>query len=208
MREFFVSFQIALGKLLEKNWKSVELEELKIVAAVDAAYRDKQMSVAAVKWNVEENKPIDQSSFICETLYPYVPGLLFLREAPPMLRALRNLKDDWQLLLVDGHGLLHPRKTGLAVILGFILGKPTLGIAKSLLVGFEDEGKDFGEVRVKNQALGYWFKFAGSKKFYASPGYLVSVKQIPKLIEKLGNRYPEALAHADRLSKNILRSSR
>jgi len=205
LREFFVSFQIALGKLLERDWKSVDLEELKVVAAVDAAYRDDLMSVAAIRWSVEENKPIDQSSFICEAPYPYIPGLLFLREAPPMLRALKKLKDDWQLLLVDGHGLLHPRKTGLAVILGFILEKPTLGIAKSLLVGFEAEGKEFGEVRINDRALGYWFKFPGSRKFYASPGYLIDVKQIPRLIEKLGNKYPDALTHADKLSKNLLR---
>jgi len=206
LRDFFISLQEALGRLLEENWRSVELNDLRIVAAVDAAYRGSLMAVSAVAWSVEEDKPLDQSSLICEAPYPYIPGLLFLREAPPMLRALRNLRGDWQLLLVDGHGLLHPRRTGLAVIVGFILGKPTLGIAKSLLVGSEGVGVVFGEVRVGGRALGYWFKSPGSRKFYASPGYLVSVEQIPKIVEKLGGRYPKALAYADTLSKSLLRS--
>ncbi len=205
LENFFTDFQSALGKVLERSWESVELGDLGNVAAVDAAYKGDLMSVAAVEWSVSENELINQVTFTCKPPYPYIPGLLFLREGPPMLRALKKLGYSWNLLLVDAHGLLHPRRTGLAVILGFILNKPALGVAKSLLIGSEGGGEEFGEVEVDGKVLGYWFKFKGSRKFYASPGYMVSVEQVPALIEKLGRKYPDALAYADMLSKKTIR---
>ena len=204
LKEFFIDLQLALGRLLEKFEEKIRVEELKVVAAVDAAYARNLMSLAAVEWDLQENKPIQQSSFVCEPTYPYVPGLLFLREGPPMLRAVKKLSDRWQLLLVDAHGILHPRRMGLAVFLGFLLNKPSLGVAKSLLVGSEVPGKRFGEVEVNREVLGYWFKFERSRKFYASPGYMIEVGQVPKIIEKFGGRYPDPLRYVDKLSKRIL----
>ena len=205
LEEFFKDLQSALRKLLERSWPSTKLEDLSSVAAVDAAYRSDFMAVAAVEWDLAEDKLSKEVVFTCRPPYPYIPGLLFLREGPPMLRALKMLNGSWDLLLVDAHGILHPRRMGLAVFLGLILDKPTIGVAKSLLVGSEGRGEEFGEVKVGEETLGYWFKFKGSRKFYASPGYLVTVEQIPVLIDKLGRTYPKALAYADKLSKKVVR---
>lgn len=190
--------------MLENVYHGVDVDEIQVVVAVDAAYRGDLMSVAAVKWDLKWG-PLSEISFTCRPPHPYVPGLLFLREGPPMLHAIKRLGDGWQLLLVDAHGLLHPRRMGLAVFLGLILNKPSVGIAKSLLVGSERSGDDFGEVEVEGETLGYWFRLSGSRKFYASPGYVVSVQQIPEIIKKLGNTYPGALRFVDRLSKRALK---
>ncbi|MCL7394449.1 MAG: endonuclease V [Thaumarchaeota archaeon] len=206
LEEFFISLQEAMWRILSRSWESVELDNPRRIASVDIAYRGDLALAVAVCWDLERGEPVEERWLACETPYPYVPGLLFLREAPLMLRAVKLLEHDWSLLLVDGHGLLHPRRMGLAVILGLVLGKPALGVAKSLLVGVEGPGEDWGPVEVSGEVLGYWFKTEGGGKFYVSPGYMLTVDHVPKLVRILGSRYPEPLAYADKLSRRLARS--
>jgi deoxyribonuclease V len=206
LEEFFTSLQEAIWGILSRSWQSVELSDLRRIAAVDVAYRGDLALAVAVCWDLERGEPVEERWLACEAPYSYVPGLLFLREAPLMLRAVKLLEHEWSLLLVDGHGLLHPRRMGLAVLLGFLLGKPALGIAKSLLVGVEGPGEDWGPVEVSGEILGYWFKTWGGGKFYVSPGYLLTVDQVPELVRILRSRYPEPLAYADKLSRRLARS--
>ena len=204
LEEFFIELQKAIGRTLKME-KRLRLDELENLISVDAAYRGDLMVVAAVKWSLKKRGVIDEKTMICKPPYPYVPGLLFLREGPPMLKLVKEF-EDWQLLLVDAHGILHPRRMGLAVFLGFILNKPAIGLAKSLLVGEEEPGERFGRIFVEGKVLGYWFKPKDSRKFYVSPGYMIEVDQIPEIISTLGSRYPEALRRADMLSKKMLRN--
>ena len=203
LEEFFIDLQEAVRRALKIEAR-LNVKNVENIVSVDAAYREELMAVAAVKWSLKRGEAVEERTMICEPPYPYVPGLLFLREGPPMLKLIKEFK-DWQLLLVDAHGILHPRRMGLAVFLGFILDKPAIGLAKSLLVGEEEAGETFGRVFVEGDALGYWFKPKNSRKFYASPGYMVEVDQIPELVSILGSRYPEALRRADMLSKRALR---
>lgn len=77
--------------------------------------------------------------------FPYVPGLLTFREAPVLLKAFARLKKEPDTILFDGQGLAHFRRMGLATHMGILLNKPTVGCAKSRLIGtFEDPGEDVG----------------------------------------------------------------
>jgi len=127
--------------------------------------------------------------------HPYVPGLLMLREAEPIFYTLKLLKNSYDLLLVDGHGLLHPRKCGLACFVGVTLNKPTIGVAKSLLCGAV---RPDGFVELGGELLGYMI----NKRTYISVGHRITLKTAIDLVKEVGI---EPLRLADINSKKIKR---
>jgi deoxyribonuclease V len=108
------------------------------IAAGDVAYdRTRDFCFAAlVLWDIRGAEPLAEAVHAEASPFPYVPGLLSFREIPPLLPLLRRLKDgDADLLLCDGQGVAHPRRFGLASHLGVIYDLPSLGWAKSRLIG-------------------------------------------------------------------------
>jgi deoxyribonuclease V len=106
-----------------------------MVGAVDAAYRENTVYAAAVVCDYPSMRLVEHAQAIIPVGFPYVPGLLSFREVPAILDALSKLCSLPDLMLVDGHGLAHPRRFGLACHLGVLLDTPVVGVAKSVLVG-------------------------------------------------------------------------
>jgi deoxyribonuclease V len=102
-----------------------------------------------------------------------------LREAEPAMHTLAMLKGEYDLLLVDGHGRLHPRKCGLACYLGVTLDKPAIGVAKSRLCGTM---RSDGFVEMGGEVLGYVI----SKKMYVSVGHRISLETAITIVQELG----------------------
>lgn len=82
---------------------------------------------------------IETASASMDVTFPYIPGLLSFREAPACLEAVEKLENEPDLFMVDGQGIAHPRRLGLAAHLGLFLDKPSIGCAKSRLTGTFDE---------------------------------------------------------------------
>ncbi len=101
---------------------------------------------AVVVLRADTLEEIDRAGVVAEATFPYIPGLLSFREAPPVLEAFARLSVKPDILICDGQGIAHPRRLGLASHLGIWLGIPTIGCAKSHLFGdFDEPGPTRGQ---------------------------------------------------------------
>lgn len=136
--------------------------------------------------------------------FPYVPGLLSFREIPLLLEAFRRLQTVPELVMVDGQGLAHPRRLGIACHLGLILDLPAIGCAKSRLVGSHAEpGQtpgDYTRLKDNGEVIGAVLRTrTGVKPVYVSPGHRISLNMSLRWVMRClkGCRLPEPtrLAH-------------
>lgn len=109
------------------------------VAGVDVGFRNDIAHAAIVVLSYPDLELVDQAVGQAPVTFPYVPGLLTFREGPSVLHALERLTTWPDLLIFDGHGVAHPRRIGLAAHIGVILDHPSIGCAKSRLIGTHDE---------------------------------------------------------------------
>jgi deoxyribonuclease V len=138
--------------------------------------------------------------------FPYVPGYLSFREVPPLLAAFEGLERPPDLVLVDGHGRAHPRRFGIACHLGVLLDLPTVGCAKSRLVGAHREPGPRRGATTRlvdgDEVIGVVLRTRpGAKPVYVSVGHRVSLSRARSLVLRLAPRYrlPEPIraAHAE-----------
>lgn len=139
--------------------------------------------------------------------FPYIPGLLSMREVPALLAALDKLGARPDLLLCDGQGLAHPRRFGLACHLGVLTGIPSIGVAKSLFIGEHDvlpeQRGAWRPLRHKNEIVGAALRTrAGVAPVYVSIGHKVSLATAIRFVLTCAPRYrlPETTRAAHRLA--------
>jgi deoxyribonuclease V len=138
-------------ELQEELRERVRIEPLagpvRHVAGCDIAY-DKSSAAAyagIVVLSLPALEVVDYASEAAQMAFPYIPGLLSFRECPLLLVAWSRLKSDPDAVMLDGHGIAHPRRFGLASHFGVLVGKPSIGCAKTSYVGeFKDPGPTAG----------------------------------------------------------------
>jgi deoxyribonuclease V len=110
-------------------------DRVETIAGVDVSVRDGTAQAAIAVLRRFGLTLVDRAVHRCEVPFPYVPGLLSFREMPAVLPALDKLSVAPDVLVSDSHGRAHPRRFGLACHMGVLLDCPTIGVAKSILVG-------------------------------------------------------------------------
>ena len=110
-------------------------ERIRLVAGVDIVYVNDQSIATVAVLDYDSLELLESERVICRTRFPYVPTLLSFRELSPTILAIRKLRLQPDIFLVDGHGFAHPYRCGFASHLGLLTKKPTIGVAKRKLVG-------------------------------------------------------------------------
>src|SRR5215213_8859602 len=171
------------------------------VCGIDVSYKDLNAFCSAVIINKNTLEIIEIVNEKSTISYPYIPGLFMLREGEPLLKIVRLLKNLFDVLLIDGHGILHPRKCGLASYVGIMIDKPTIGVAKNLLCGSTLENN---YIEYNKEILGYRIRKNNKKDIYVSIGHKISLETAVSIIINLTKKnefIPEPLRIADTNSK-------
>jgi deoxyribonuclease V len=141
------------------------------------------------------------------TSFPYVPGLLSFREAPAILAALSGLKTPPDLLMCDGQGIAHPRRLGIASHLGVLADLPSIGVAKSILVGrhapLDDHPGAWQPLINRGEVIGAALRTRqGVKPVYVSVGHRLSLETAIELVLRCTSKYrlPEPTRQAHHLA--------
>jgi len=188
-----------LSRLQESLAKRLVLKDsfgkLKLVAGCDQAFINNKIVSAIVVCDFKNMAVVEKCYSISKSRLPYVPGFLAFREGPAIIKTFRKLNTKPDILLVDGHGIIHPRKMGLACYVGLILNIPTIGVGKRPFVG-EAKGN---KVYVGGEVRGYVLKAKTRKSIYVSPGNKVSVSTSAKIVRNCMDDYslpvPLQLSH-------------
>ncbi len=166
------------------------------VAGVDVGFPGGgQIARAAVAvLSFPDLRPVEQALAELPVAFPYVPGLLSFRELPAVLAALAGLAQPPDLLLVDGQGLAHPRRFGIACHLGVLTGLPTIGVAKTRLVGAHDPVPDrrgaWVSLHDRGEVIGAVLRSrVGVKPLYVSVGHRLSLERAVEWVMACTGRY-------------------
>jgi len=181
-------------------------KEIIYICGVDVAYRNNIAYCSAVLMNKNTMEIKESVNLTLNVKHPYVPSFLMLRESEVIINILKPLKNRFDLLLVDGHGLLHPRKCGLASYIGIIIDRPTIGVAKRILCGTV-RANHF--IDIDGVISGFKMIKEKRKPIYISVGHKINLINAIIIIEQLvrpKERIPEPLRLADINSKALANS--
>ena len=180
---------------------------VRTICGLDTSIRAGRVHAAACVFSFPALEPLEAATSARAVEFPYIPGLLAFRELPALRDAYGNLAREPDLLLVDGHGLAHPRRFGIACFLGVELDRPSIGCGKSLLVG---EHRQPGPRRGAHTRLCHRGEVIGAclrtrpgvQPVYVSIGHRVELAFALEIVLACARRVrlPEPIQAADRLA--------
>lgn len=180
------------------------------IASVDASFIDDKVVAVACLYGYPELSYLEHEIAIGKTNFPYIPGYLTFREGPAITNALDILKIKPDLILVDGQGIAHPKGIGIASHIGVLLNIPTIGCAKSRLVGeYKEPGSikgDWSPLKYNGRTVGAVLRTKDNvRPLFVSPGHKIDLKGSIEVVLRCVGKYriPEPLRMADSLSKKI-----
>lgn len=209
---------VELQKNLRERVRIAPLRrEVRTIAGADISFNKFSPIVYAglVVLSLPSLEIVEEVGVVSETTFPYVPGLLSFRESPSVLEAWEKLKTEPDAVMFDGQGIAHPRRIGIASHVGLLIGRPTFGCAKSVLIGrYEEPGSERGFwsplVDPKNEeVVGAALRTkTRTRPIYVSPGHLIDLEGAVKLTLACdgGYRQPEPTRRAHHLVNELRRA--
>ena len=198
--------------------KRVRIQSLQMdpsnIAAVDAAFDGESVIAVASLFAYPSLLHIADAVAREKVRFPYVPGLLSFREGHAFISAIRKLKQTPDVIIVDGQGIAHPLGCGIASHIGVLLDLPTIGCAKSRLVGeYSEPGPEKGQCSpliYKKEQVGAVLRTRNNvRPVFVSPGHLIDLcLSVAIVLQSLTQyRIPEPLRRADHLTKALIKES-
>ncbi|BAC92184.1 endonuclease V [Gloeobacter violaceus PCC 7421] len=194
-------------------------EGVQRVAGVDVSFNPREpkalVHAVVVVLSYPGLEVVDRQAVSAAVDFPYIPGLLSFREAPPILAAIGQLSQKPDLVIVDGHGYAHPRRLGIASHLGLFLDLPTIGCAKSILVGRADgdlaeAAGSLTDLLWRGEVVGRAVRTRSRvQPVYVSPGHRLGLDSAVEWVLRCcrGYRLPEPTRQAHNYS-NLVRKAR
>jgi deoxyribonuclease V len=185
-----------------------------LIAGADVSYNrfSDVMYAGVVVWRVADGQVIERQSAVTETHFPYVPGLLSFREAPALLAAFAKVESEPDVVMLDGQGIAHPRRMGIASHIGLWLDRPSVGCAKSKLYGrYEEPAPEAGStspLTAHRQLIGEVVRTKnGVSPVYVSPGHRIDMASSVRavLVAVRGYRLPEPTRQAHNYVNDVRR---
>ena len=184
----------------------------KLIAGADVSY-DKEIDrfyAGVVVFELQTMQKIEEVTASGKVSFPYIPGLLSFRESPILLRAFSKVKKTPDIIILDAQGIAHPRGIGLASHIGLLLNKPSIGCAKTRLIGeYNNVGKEAGyysQLTIKGKAVGVVLRTRKNvKPVFVSPGHKIDLATSIDLVLKScrGYKLPEPTRQAHNLVTKV-----
>jgi deoxyribonuclease V len=177
--------------------------EVRYVGGVDVTYTGDMSIAAGTVLEFDSLSFVEGQTAHVRTQFPYIPTLLSFREIPPAVAVIRKLQLRPDVILVDGQGIMHPYRLGFASHLGLVLDVPTIGVAKSPLIGEVGEflhENDWAPITDRNEIVGVAISIRdGTNPLYVSIGHKISLERAIKIVRHCTPRHripkPIRLAH-------------
>jgi len=176
---------------------------IKTIAGFDLAFSDEKAFVAGIVMDYETLHVTEIEIIKTKISFPYVTTFLTFREGPPIMKLYNKLKSKPDIIMINGQGIAHPLRCGIASHVGVSIDIPSIGIAQSNLCGEYKEPKNFDQynwVVYNNKKVGYVYKSKENcKPIFISPGHKVSLRTSLKIVISCVRNYklpvPLRMAH-------------
>lgn len=220
-----------MGRIATKKAKAIQQElrerikirplkkSVDLIAGGDLSFNrgSDRVHAGIVILRIADLTPVARSLVTMDVGFPYIPGLLAFREIPPLERAWEQLEIAPDVLIMDGHGLAHPRRMGIATHFGILRDQPTIGCAKNVLVGdYEEPGPEKGAYTCltkrdedgEEERIGIVLRSRTRvNPIFVSPGHLVDFDDARRIVMRALGKYklPETTRQAHRLVNELRR---
>ena len=210
--------QVDLGKLAKWQDKLARkiclkraFQQVELVAGADFGYGREEADVCAgiVVMKFPELEIVEISQVMQKVKFPYIPAFLAFREGPVFVEAFRRLKTKPDVTIIDGNGIAHPRKMGLATYAGIVLDIATIGCAKNPFYPFQPPSETRGAYTFymddKKKKVGVCLRTRRKvKPVFVSPGHRIDIKKSMEIVLQCSLfRIPEPLRAAHRASRQM-----